>query len=772
MNYTIGNYLATIAFVLFQQICYSQTIINQSLKNSIVENFIFNECIELETDHSSYLSGESIEFSCITLDYILQVPIKISKIAYVEFFTFDNNIISQSKTELKNSCGNGKINIPKELPTGVYYIRAYTNYMKNFSVKDYTLISLEIINPLIPQNNNSLKSSINTNEFSCTLYPEGGNIIYNRNNKITCVFKGNNLAPAIGVITDQSDSIITKFNTNGLGIAGTKFFPKNGKKYYIKAINSERIKINQEIKIENSAISISITEINDQAVKFKIKSVNYDNFPLNLNAVYKNAIIKLLSISKDDTVVEINRNKIPNGIINFQLVKLNEIVSHLWLNNLRSISNPVNIKLNKQDYKTREEVSIELENLTKDTNLFYIFSVIGIDRDSEQLFKNQTSNLSLKRELYSKISRLGIPLNSIIDDSLLLDKVLLTINKNSYPYSSRNSLYHKMKFIPELNEDIIHGKINKVENNSLSKSLILQANIDSIPDIQITYTDSLGNFYFPINNGNNNHDISFTTNNNNNQLLTVDDEFSQDFISLTQEKFYINKTMRNNIQQRFVNMQILDLYKIDESKSNIKKQPFYIEPNKVLFINEYPQFKNFEQFVFEVLPWVTINKINKQKTILVSYKGTDKIIGNHPLYLVDGIPVFNINLILNLECKYLKSASVVYEKVFFQNMYFDGIIDIKTIEGNASVLSNNNNLIKMNFIGTSKDNNKPNEAPDQHSPSFKTKVLFTGFKRLQSTNKESLFVPDYSSSFFIKCCVLKPDGSKINLYKTFNVSNE
>lgn len=767
MNYLAQKYFIVIVCLSLQVISHAQTIINQTSDDAQVENFIFNEKLELETDHTTYLSGEEIKFSCITYDYILQTAIKVSKIAYVEFLTFDNNIIAQSKIELKNSCGNGSIQIPKELPTGIYYIRAHTNYMKNFSKNDYALNSITIINPLIPKNNN-FKPLLNDN-FDCTLYPEGGNIIFNRDNKIACVFKGNNSSPVVAVITDQNDSIIEKLSTNSLGIASTKLFPTNDKQYFIKAMNNEHSKLNKKVIINSKAIAITFLDKNDTSIVFKINSYSYSNYPLNFNAVYKNSIIKLLSVSKNDTIISIDRNKIPYGLINFQLEKNKNIISHRWINNIRTENIPISLKLEKNSFNTREEILLELQNLSIEKELYYSISFINIDSNCKQQYKDQTIKSVIKGELYPYISKLAIPLNSILNDSLLLDQTLLTFSENTFPINAKNTSYKSMKHIPELMDDVTHGKIIIKENNSIDQPHILQANIDSIANIQIAYPDSVGNFYFPVKNKIISSEIAFTTSSNKTHSITIEDEFSQDFISITQEPVYVDPKLQSNIQQRLVNLQILDLYMNNNLNDTINKQPFYIKPDKVLKMNEYPKFINFEQFVFEVLPWVTINKRNEQKVILISYKGSDKIIGFNPLYLIDGIPVFNSNEILELECKYLFSASVVYDKVFFQNMHFDGIIDIKTIEGNASILPNNKNLIKTRFITTTSSNKKAPKIPEQHQPYFNSQLYFSGFKNIKSINKEILFAPDYSSEFLIKCCIIKPGGSKTYFYKTFNV---
>ena len=55
-----------------------------------------------------------------------------SKIVYFEILNPDNRPVVQKRVSLEQGYGPGQVVLPDTLSSGVYTIRAYTNWMKNF----------------------------------------------------------------------------------------------------------------------------------------------------------------------------------------------------------------------------------------------------------------------------------------------------------------------------------------------------------------------------------------------------------------------------------------------------------------------------------------------------------------------------------------------------------------------------------------------------------------------------------------------------------------
>jgi hypothetical protein len=90
------------------------------------------------------VSGEPIYLSAYCRSQLTGKSSDLSKILYVEIIGL-NGPIYQDKLRLKNGRGNGEFFVSSLVPSGKYYLIAYTRWMRNFN--DYFKAPIEIINP-------------------------------------------------------------------------------------------------------------------------------------------------------------------------------------------------------------------------------------------------------------------------------------------------------------------------------------------------------------------------------------------------------------------------------------------------------------------------------------------------------------------------------------------------------------------------------------------------------------------------------------------------
>lgn len=90
------------------------------------------EKIHVQTDKSSYLSGERIWFRAHLVNAFSHRPIFISRYVYVEVINPVDDLVKRVKVR-PDSTGAyyGYVDLDDELAEGAYTLRAYTNYMRN-----------------------------------------------------------------------------------------------------------------------------------------------------------------------------------------------------------------------------------------------------------------------------------------------------------------------------------------------------------------------------------------------------------------------------------------------------------------------------------------------------------------------------------------------------------------------------------------------------------------------------------------------------------------
>jgi hypothetical protein len=112
------------------------------VKNDILENLTWKfqsycesfprEEIFVQSDRDIYIVGEEIRFSIFLFDRKNEKLTGTSRIAYFEILNPVNRPVAQIRVELTDGAGSGLVVLPDTLSPGIYTIRSYTNWMKNF----------------------------------------------------------------------------------------------------------------------------------------------------------------------------------------------------------------------------------------------------------------------------------------------------------------------------------------------------------------------------------------------------------------------------------------------------------------------------------------------------------------------------------------------------------------------------------------------------------------------------------------------------------------
>lgn len=144
-------------------------------ETGILRSDLFREKFHLFTDRNIYSVNEKIFFRAFNLSTAQLKNSSWSKILYIDLIGESNTAITQGKYELTAQGAWGYLTIPPSAPTGLYVVRAYTKWMRNYPPAGYCHKTVAIINPNgIGMNNLQISSG---EEFSSDLR----NVRNNRN---------------------------------------------------------------------------------------------------------------------------------------------------------------------------------------------------------------------------------------------------------------------------------------------------------------------------------------------------------------------------------------------------------------------------------------------------------------------------------------------------------------------------------------------------------------------------------------------------------------
>ena len=179
----LRRYFSTLA----AGILLSQTVISaQGIRDSVVTIFnIFEdipyEKVYLHLDKPYYGAGEKIWFKEYLVNAVTHKDNCLSNFIITELFSSSDSLICRKKIR-RDSLGlfHNSFEIPADLATGDYYLRAYTNSMQNTEPEFHYFRNLKIGNSLIETKVESKKKQTpkhDRHDFDLTFFPEGGALL-------------------------------------------------------------------------------------------------------------------------------------------------------------------------------------------------------------------------------------------------------------------------------------------------------------------------------------------------------------------------------------------------------------------------------------------------------------------------------------------------------------------------------------------------------------------------------------------------------------------
>lgn len=103
------------------------------------------EKVHLHTDRAFYYKGDQLLFKAYFTYGNPDLKRELSRILYVELISADRDFIIQKKFRVENGQAVGEIYLPDTLSQSEYYLRAYTNWNRNYGPDTYFVQALPIL---------------------------------------------------------------------------------------------------------------------------------------------------------------------------------------------------------------------------------------------------------------------------------------------------------------------------------------------------------------------------------------------------------------------------------------------------------------------------------------------------------------------------------------------------------------------------------------------------------------------------------------------------
>lgn len=505
---------STVLFLLSFPVSYSQESNNDSIKESEKEYFS-KEKIYLHFDKPYYASGDDIWFKVYLVNADTHQQNAMSKIVYVDLIDYKNEIIESKVIKIINGSGLGDFKLALNLASGVYTIRAYTNFMRNYD-SGYFFRKKINVSSLNKVDNSEKKISkinrvkkISSNALNSTrpdiqFFPEGGylvNSLINRMGFKALDINGKGI-DIKGSIIDEDGRIITMFKSSKFGLGKIAFKPQRDVKY--KAIiDYNGQKLNYDLpQVLAEGIVMQIEEQQDLYLIKLQSSNNKDLNNLILHGQQHGEVIcnASINVSQNKASIRVLKTLLKQGILQFTLLdnNISPICERLVFYEKDKNYPKVNISFSKRDYIKRElvEMEISLDTMQIESEADISVSIT----DASVVHGNNydldiKSHLLLNSELRGEIENPGYYFMS--DDSNRkkeLDNLMMTQGWRRYIYNDvlKGSTY---QFKMETGISFKGSLINENQKISNKEITLLFKNKETL-FLQKMKTNNQGNFMF------------------------------------------------------------------------------------------------------------------------------------------------------------------------------------------------------------------------------------------------------------------------------------
>ncbi len=727
------------------------------------------ENVYLRTDRDIYIAGEDIFISANCLYSGTADSSELSKIVYTELINNDKTPVQQTIIKLNQGMGTACVTIPDSLQTANYTLRGYTRWMRNYKSDFFFQKNISIINPFAadPFPTKSTAYQKDTLIF----YAEADSILVHQENKIIiqALDKYGNPKKIKGYLLSPLQDTLHHVTTSEKGLYTLTFNPSTAGNYIFHYKADHITRAIPLPAINNSGTNLVLKNTSGSQVKFLIQNNNsalhQKKGQLHLTTA-KGDILRKYPVSiNDGLIISIDKKDLAKGFLCARLLnQKNDVLSARYFSAFSWPENPIQISLDKNSYSYREKVTA---SISKPSNLSQItVSVVKKALLNQYYipFTGHPNNYPTKT------------FNQYLAGSYGLNDLLCCFTPYYQVFDDQPSI----AYLPEPEAQIISGTIiNPTTLEPIKNEVWISSIVDTIAQIDIFKSDSLGEFHF-ISNHYGIKDLviqPIATNNHTHYHINTNPVFSNRYHTIAPSPLFLSKAKAIELNSAIQNVQIDRSYQADklysiQTLSVPKKQSFYGEPNTSTTLSRYIDLYSTEEVIREIIPTVGVRMQKNNYKLVVSEETTYYQTQGEIFSMVDGTWIKDAKRILNINPKELRKTEVINLNYYYQGYKLGRMVHFFTTKGDLSALDFDSDIFRQSypFCTPPVQLTNPNYSVDSiltsSIPDFRNLLYY---QNNLSNDTFNFYTADESTSYFIVLEGINQDGIMEQTITEFDV---
>ncbi len=729
------------------------------------------EKVLLDTDRGTYISGESIWYKATYLINGRKPENQISRILYLELINHQNEPVIQQKVSIEKCTASGMIEIPDNITSGNYILRAYTQYQRNQSHFGFASVHLYVINPSAPPTNN-----MGNVDSIIKVYFDGFKSLSRKQPQYIVNVSKPHLLDSIQVF-HKSDSLNYSLNlkNNQYYYQITIDEPISPKSHQLKGVLKDGRTIECQLPSPTRTKPVYFSEENEP--KFQILTEK------NLNEyyveIYSSSFDKLFSkaASGNEKNIMIPELNLGNG---FYFIVLKDAerkqvrgIKSFFIFDKKRIQSSINIE--KSTFERREKVKIELAppDIKGEYDLTLSCVRKGTDSDNARIhLQFALANPWLLENFLYNADNPNM-YKSQIDAALRV----FDAKYHSEIVSELEVEYSILEHLPEIKDITLSGYIkNKKTGKPVEGMQVYGSVLFNNPQFHIYETNENGKFYFPINDLNGIQDVFvcplMKSNANDNYEVLINRDFDSRVLTITDVPLPITEKDKRFIEEIYMNYQLDLAFNKPVRPMNDKlksKRNYYLFGKERISRNldDYVSLDNMWDVLFEVVPHVKPVK-KKGEFKLKIMNDESWVLPGNPLVLLDNVPIFDLKKVMDIHPSQVDKIEVIDRTYLLGPYAINGVLLITTKTENFAGVSFPEESVFAEYLTVEpqalyqgKTYNTSNSY-SEHLPDFRNVLTWKPSIKLNSAKKElEFFTSDRLGEYEILIRGTNQNGERI-----------
>lgn len=673
-----------------------------------------NEKIFIHTDRTFYLTGETIWLKLYCREASFLTPLDISKVAYIELIGADQNSAVQMKLSLEKGNGSGSIFLPSSLTSGHYILRAYTNWMRNFDASGFFEQPLMIINPFTKLPPTSAKKKTT---YDVQFFPEGGHLVNGL--KSTVGFRAvNSQGKGIdfrGAVLNENGDTIVSFIPYKFGVGRFDFTPSKEHRYRVAMKTTDESLLYTLPDIADKGFVMTVKDTLAEKIAILVKatldgSLENPTLHLLIHAGKKNVFVKSSFLQNEKALFVIDKKQLEQGASHFTLfdASLHPVCDRLYYKEVKE-QLKISVLSQQRQYLPRKKATLTVSTTFNNSPVSadMSVSVFKIDSLQGQNKIDIASYLLLTSELKGTIESPEYYFQNHDDTKQkALDNLMLTHGWNRFNWAGAVDGKFSRSFTPENGGHILKAKVSNIQTGAAaSKIATFLSTPGKVVKLYVSRTNEDGIATFELKDFYDDNEILIQTNTQIDSIYKFEilTPFSQYKSSYSFPSFSPSENLKNDLEQRSIHMQVHSIFYQNELRKKVNKtidsSAFYGTPDARYQLDDYTRFPTMEEVMREYVPGVAVRK-RKDGFHFMNYDAVHKLFfKENPLILIDGIPVFDVDKIMMIDPRKIKSLDVMTRRYYLGPSSFDGLVSYTTYNGNMAGFSPDTRSLIRNYQG-------------------------------------------------------------------------